>query len=257
MTGPWYLSAMKLLPSPTRRLLARAAAISALALLGRGGRAAAQILPDRLPLASPAPDSFLVRFETTKGNVIIKARRSWSPLGVDRLYHLAANGFYDGAVIYRVGGTKSYPGGFVVQFGFTNDSLVNRAWSKTGISDEPVRTPHRRGTVMFARDGPNTRTIELAIDLSPNSGLDTVHYQRVVGFPPIAEVVEGIAALDSLNRRYGNAPIEHMDSITKGGRKYLERAFPGLDRVLRVSVPTTWPARTPGKARLSRPALRR
>jgi cyclophilin family peptidyl-prolyl cis-trans isomerase len=240
---------MNLHPYPTWRLPARVTLAFTVALLGLSGRAAGQVLPDRLPLASPAPDSFLVRFETTKGVVVIKARRAWSPLGVDRLYHLASHAFYDGAVIYRVGGTKSYPGGMVVQFGMTNDSAVNRAWSKTGIADEPVRTPHRRGTVMFARDGPNTRTIELAFDLSPNGGLDSVHYQGVVGFPPIAEVVEGIRVLDSLNRRHGNAPIEHMDSIANGGRKYLDRAFPGLDRVLTVSVPTTWPAQARGKPR--------
>jgi cyclophilin family peptidyl-prolyl cis-trans isomerase len=104
-------------------------------------------------------------------------------------------------VIYRVGGTKSYPGGMVVQFGLTNDSSVNRAWSKTGIPDEPVRVKHRRGTVMFARQEPNTRTVEIAIDLSPNSGLDTVHYFGVVGFPTIAEVVDGMTVLDSLNRQ--------------------------------------------------------
>jgi cyclophilin family peptidyl-prolyl cis-trans isomerase len=211
-------------------------------LLVLAGPARAQVLPSRLPLTAAAPDSFLVRFETTKGTVLVQARRAWSPLGVDRLYHLASSGFYDGGVIYRVGGTKSYPGGLVVQFGMTNDSAVNRAWSKTGIADEPVRTRHRRGTVMFARDGPNTRTIELAIDLSPNRGLDTVHYQGVVGFPPIAEVVQGMTVLDSLNRRYDNQPIEHMDSIAAGGRKYLDRAFPGLDRVLRVSVVKSWPA---------------
>ncbi len=224
-------------------LLSSAAAIWIVALLGLRAPAAAQVLPSKLPLASPAPDSFLVRFETTKGNVTIKARRSWSPLGVDRLYHLANNRFYDGDVIYRVGETKSYPGGLVVQFGVGNDSAVNRAWSKTGIADEPVRTRHRRGTVMFARGGPNTRTVELAIDLSPNSGLDTVHYQGVVGFPTLGEVVEGMSVLDSLHRRHGNAPIEHMDSIGAGGRTYLDRAFPGLDRILRVSVPTTWPKR--------------
>ena len=187
-----------------------------------------------------APDSFLVAFETTKGKVVMKAHRSWSPLGVDRLYRLAKMGFYRDAVIYRVGGTKSYPGGFVVQFGLTNDSSINRQWSKRGIQDEPVRVRHRRGTVMFARDSANTRTVELAIDLTPNSGLDTVHYQGVVGFPTIAEVVDGMAALDSLNRRHGNAPIENMDSIMVGGRRYLDRKFPGLDRVLTVAVVTEW-----------------
>jgi cyclophilin family peptidyl-prolyl cis-trans isomerase len=199
-----------------------------------------------VPLATPAPDSFVVRFETTRGAVTVKARRAWSPHGVDRLYHLAKAAFYDGAVIYRVGGTMSYPGGMVVQFGEGNDAAVNRAWLARGIPDEPVRTPHRRGTVMFARDGPNTRSIELAIDLTPNGGLDTVHYRGVVGFPPIAEVVEGMTVLDSLERKYGNTPLEGMDSIIAGGRRYLDRKFPGLDRILRVSVPTEWP---PGRPR--------
>src|SRR5215470_14999306 len=143
---------------PIRR---RGAALSfaLLPLLAFSVPTRAQVLPNRLPLGSPAPDSFLVRFETTKGTLLIQARRPWSPLGVDRLYHLASSGFYDGAVIYRVGGTKSYPGGLVVQFGETNDAAANRAWIKTGIADEPVKIKHRRGTVMFARDGPNTRSI--------------------------------------------------------------------------------------------------
>ena len=103
---------------------------------------------------------------------------------------------------------------------------------------------------MFARDGPRTRTIELAIDLSPNTGLDTVHYKGVAGFPPIAEVVEGMAVLDSLNRRYGNAPLEHEDSIVVAGRRYLDRAFPGLDRVTRVSVVREWPEEDLEEARV-------
>jgi cyclophilin family peptidyl-prolyl cis-trans isomerase len=210
-------------------------------LLGLAGPAPAQPMPAKVPLAATGPDSFLVRFETTKGPFAVKARRAWSPHGVDRLYHLARSGFYDGAVIYRVGETKSYPGGLVVQFGLGDDSVANRAWRKTGIPDEPVRVKHRRGTVMFARDGPNTRTVELAIDLSPNSGLDTVHYQGVVGFPTLGEVVEGLPVLDRLERRWGNAPIENMDSITAGGRRYLDRKFPGLDRIRKVSVAAEWP----------------
>jgi cyclophilin family peptidyl-prolyl cis-trans isomerase len=210
--------------------------LTAMLLLGAAQPGSSQPLPSTLPLTTAAPDSFLVRFETTKGEFAIRAHRVWSPLGVDRLYHLAKAGYYDGAVIYRVGGTRSYPGGLVVQFGVTNDSVVNRAWSTTGIPDEPVKTLHRRGTVMFARNGPNTRTVELAIDLSPNSGLDTVHYQGVVGFPTLGEVVEGLPVLDQLERRHGNAPIEHMDSIAALGRRYLDRVFPGLDRIVRVTV---------------------
>lgn len=215
---------------------------ASLVLLVLPGLAHPQPLPDQVPLATPAPDSFLVRFETTRGPFIIKARRTWSPHGVDRLYHLAKVGFHSGAVIYRVGETKSYPGGMVVQFGEINDGTLNRAWLARGIPDEPVRTPHRRGTVMFARNGPNTRSIELAIDLSPNGGLDTVHYQGVVGFPPIAEVIEGMTVLDLLERKHGNAPMDQMDSIIAGGRRFLDRTFPGLDRIVRVAVSAEWPA---------------
>ncbi|HLB55159.1 MAG TPA: peptidylprolyl isomerase [Gemmatimonadales bacterium] len=225
-------------PRPAARQLASGLSfLLAPVLLG------AQAMPNQLPLTAAAPDSFLVSMETTRGRVVIQAHRAWSPLGVDRFYHLTRSGFYDGGVIYRVGPTASYPGGFVVQFGLSNDSSVNRAWNGAGIPDEPVRVPHRRGTVMFARGGPNTRTIELAIDLSANTGLDTVLYQGVRGFPPIGLVVEGMAALDSLNRRYGNAPLAHEDSIAAGGWRYLDRVFPGLDRIQRVRVAKEWRGR--------------
>ena len=197
---------------------------------------AAQPLPSDLPLDATAPDSVLVVFQTTKGDVTIKARRAWSPLAVDRLYHLARSGYYDGCVIFRVGPTASYPGGMVVQFGLTNDSTVNRAWAQAGIDDEPVKVGHRRGMVMLARGGPRTRSNQLAIDLTPNTGLDTVSSNGVIGFPPIAEVVEGMEVLDRLERRHGNGPTARQDSISAKGREYLDRVFPGLDRIVKVAV---------------------
>jgi cyclophilin family peptidyl-prolyl cis-trans isomerase len=211
-----------------------------------GAPLAAQPLPKDLPLSAAAPDSFLVAFETTRGEFTIKARRHWSPLGVDRLYHLARSGYYDGNVIFRVGPTASYPGGMVVQFGLTNDSTVNAAWAGAGIDDEPVKVGHRRGMVMLARGGPRTRSNQLAIDLSPNTGLDTVNSNGVVGFPPIAEVVDGMDVLDRLERRHGNGPTARQDSISVGGKAYLDRAFPGLDGIARASVTTEWGARKQG-----------
>jgi len=201
----------------------------------------AQPLPSQLPLDQPAPDSFLVVFTTTKGAVVLKAHRDWSPHGVDRLYQLARGHYYDGDVIYRVGPTASFKGGYVVQFGVGNSAAVNQAWDAAGIPDEPVRHPNGTGTVGFARAGPNTRSVELAINLTPNTSLDTVQYEGVVGFPPIAEVVEGMSVLESLNRQYGNATLEHWDSIMASGRAYLDRAYPGLDRVVTVAVPDPVP----------------
>jgi peptidyl-prolyl cis-trans isomerase A (cyclophilin A) len=199
-----------------------------------------QPLPSQLPLAAPAPDSFVVTFETTRGRVVLQAHRDWSPLGVDRLYHLARGRYYDGVVIYRVGPTASFKGGYVVQFGVGNSGAANLAWDSAGIPDEPVRHPNGTGTVGFARAGPGSRTVELAINLTPNTSLDTVSYEGVVGFPPVAEVIEGMPVLESLNRQYGNAPLQQWDSIMASGRSYLDRAYPGLDRILSVSVTQTW-----------------
>src|SRR5262245_51427385 len=59
---------------------------------GCGGSSLAN--PSPSDLAKAAPDSFDVRFETTKGPFVMRAHRDWSPLGVDRLHYLTRNGFY-------------------------------------------------------------------------------------------------------------------------------------------------------------------
>jgi cyclophilin family peptidyl-prolyl cis-trans isomerase len=211
--------------------------------LGAAAPTHRRILPGDLPLASAAPDSFLAEFRTAKGNFTMKARRTWSPLGVDRLYHLVQAGYFDGLTIYRVGPTLSVKGGRVVQFGQSGDTTTARAWERATFADEPVVRPHRRGSVNFARGGPNTRTVEIAITTNEAAPLDTVHYQGVVGFPSIAEVEEGVEVLDRLNGQYGNAPIQN-DSLSILGGEYLERVFPGLDHIRSARVTREWTSHT-------------
>ncbi len=195
-----------------------------------------QPLPSDVNLTTQAPDSFVVQFETTKGTVTLRAHRAWSPLGVDRLYQLVVAGYYDGNVIYRVGPTASFTGGYVVQFGVGNSGELNAAWDRAPIADEPVRHGNARGTVNFARAGPNTRTVELAINLTANTTMDTVSYGGVRGFPPIAEVIDGMAVLDAFNRQYGNSVFDQWDSVVALGRSYLDRKYPGLDRIVRARI---------------------
>jgi cyclophilin family peptidyl-prolyl cis-trans isomerase len=215
-------------------------------LLGTAADAAAAsprhaaVMPGGVPLSGAAPDSFVAEFTTTKGRFAMKARRSWAPLGVDRLYHLVEAGYFDGLVIYRVGPTLSVKGGRVVQFGQSGDTAVARAWERATFADEPVVRPHRRGSVNFARGGPGTRSVEIAITTNEAAALDTVQYKGVVGFPCIAEVEQGMDVLDRLNGQYGNAPIEN-DSLSILGGAYLDRAFPGLDRIRSARVTRTWP----------------
>ncbi len=208
------------------------------ALASDGGR----VLPSGMALTTAAPDSFEAEFQTTKGRFTLKARRAWSPLGVDRLYHLVRSGYFDGLTIYRVGETKSVKGGRVVQFGASGDTVVSHAWERATFADEPVLRPHRRGTVNFARGGPNTRTVEVAITTNAAAALDTVNYLGVVGFPSVAEVERGLDVLDRLNGEYGNAPIEN-DSLSILGGEYLKRVFPRLDRIRGAKVTREWRAR--------------
>ncbi len=178
----------------------------------------------------------------------MQAVRAWGPRGVDRLYRLVKGGYYDGLVIYRVGPTKSAPGGLVVQFGSANDTAAIHAWERDTIPDEPVVRPHRRGSVCFARGGPNTRSVELAITTNAATALDTVRYLGVTGFPSIAEVGQGLDVLDRLESKYGNAPIE-SDSLSIGGGAWLDHAFPGLDRIRRARVTKEWGATRRGRGR--------
>ena len=187
--------------------------------------------------ASPrAPDSFLVAFETTKGPFTVMSRREWAPLGVDRFYDLVQRGFYDGVTFHRV------LDGYVAQFGITDSLEVNQAWRSRGLPDEPVVERNTRGRVAFARGGPRSRTAELFIDLSDNSPfLDTIRVGGVPGYPPIGEVSEGMENVAAFESRWADGPSIMEDSIAARGRSYLDRVFPGLDRILRATVVESWP----------------
>jgi peptidyl-prolyl cis-trans isomerase A (cyclophilin A) len=182
-----------------------------------------------------APDSFRVAFETSRGRFDVVAHRAWSPIGVDRFYDLVRRRYYEDARFFRV------VSGFVAQFGLAGDPRVTEAWLSRTIPDEPVRQSNRRGRIAYARAGPNTRSVQLYINLRDNPRLDALNG---FGFPPIAEVVSGMEVVDSLyggygeGRPVGRGPVQ--DSIRARGNEYLERAFPRLDYVRTARVVREW-----------------
>lgn len=176
-----------------------------------------------------APDSFVVALTTSRGPVTLMVHREWAPLGAERFYRLVQESFFDGARFFRV--VK----GFVVQFGLPADPQVGRAWVSRVIPDDPVRHSNRRGTLVFASAGPNSRTTQLFINLADNPRLDT--FGRV-GFPPIGVVTDGMAAVDALNGEYGESPSQ--DAIQRYGNAYLDRLFPRLDYIRTARVVQEW-----------------
>jgi peptidyl-prolyl cis-trans isomerase A (cyclophilin A) len=191
--------------------------------------------PPQSELYAQAPDSFRVGVETSRGRFVMMAHREWAPSGVDRLYYLVKHNYYDGIKFFRV-----IPR-FVVQFGISGDPKIAAVWRERKLADDPVRQSNRRGTVSFASAGPNTRTVQLFINLVDNTRLDTLGR---VGFTPIAKVVEGMDVVDSLYSGYGEAaPRGHgpmQDSISRQGNAYLGRVFPQLDSILFARIERVW-----------------
>jgi cyclophilin family peptidyl-prolyl cis-trans isomerase len=187
------------------------------------------------------PDSFLVTFETSRGPVDVMARKAWSPLGVARLYALLQERHFDDVRFFRV--IKNY----VAQFGLSGDPKVNDAWRDRCISDEPVKHLNTRGAISYARGDSNTRGVQLFINLKDNPKLDTL---GGFGFPPIAEVVRGMEAVDSLYNGYGESAPKSgsqygregpsQDSIGKKGSVYLNGGWPKLDYVKTARIVKEW-----------------
>jgi peptidyl-prolyl cis-trans isomerase A (cyclophilin A) len=199
---------------------------------GASAPSAALTSPNAATLAAPGPDSFTVRFTTSRGSFDVKVHRDWAPLGADRLYHLVGAGFYDGVRFYRV------ISGFMAQFGSHGDPAVEQAWHDLAIADDPVRHRNERGAVTFANAGPNTRSTQLFINFTNNNQLDKI------GFAPIGEVVNGMAVVDSLYNGYGEgAPGGQgpdQGRIAREGNTYLTAQFPKLDYIVSARLVEEW-----------------
>src|SRR5215470_12409240 len=48
-------------------------------------------------LKDQAPDTYQVKFETTRGDFTVAVTRAWAPIGADRFYNLVKHHFYDNA----------------------------------------------------------------------------------------------------------------------------------------------------------------
>ncbi|MDX1493620.1 MAG: peptidylprolyl isomerase [Longimicrobiales bacterium] len=183
---------------------------------------------DDADVGAPA-EPFTVRFETSRGPVDVEFVPEWSPMAVERVRELAEMGYWEGARIYRVNDQYA-------QFGYSGRPALDSVWIPSGLPDEPTRASNTRGTVGFARVGPGTRSAILFINRSDNTGLDQVLWNGVVGFPPVGRVVSGMEYVDALHSEYGDDPVQWEDSIAARGNPFLDRAFPGLDSIIDVTI---------------------
>jgi len=183
--------------------------------------------PDKL--VETGPETFQVRFETTRGEFRVEVNREWAPNGADRFYNLVKHGYYDGVYFYRV------ISGFMAQFGMHGEPQVHVRWKTATIADDSVVASNTRGTISYAKSGPDSRTTQLFINFSDNPGLDAQD------FAPFGRVIEGMEVVDQLHAGYGNIADLGGDGpdaryIAYEGNKYLEENFPELDHIVSATL---------------------
>jgi len=173
-------------------------------------------------LKEKAPETYQVKFVTTRGDFMVTVHRDWAPIGADRFYNLVKHHFYDNASFFRV-----VPG-FVVQFGISAYPPVSAAWENANIKDEPVVGSNKRGYLTYAKTSmPNTRSTQIFINLKDNARLDGQ------GFSPFGVIdAQGMKVVEMMYDQYGDStPDNFQDLITKQGKPYLDKNWPKLDSI--------------------------
>ncbi len=181
------------------------------------------ILKDPSKATEKAPESFKVKFDTTKGAFTLEVTRAWSPLGADRFYNLVKNGYFADIAFFRV------ISGFMVQFGIHGDPAVASAWRGARIQDDPVKQSNTKGYISFAMAGPNTRTTQMFINFGDNDRLDGM------GFSPFGKVTDGMSVVESIYSGYGEGAPSGMGPdqgrVQMQGNAYLKAEFPKMDYI--------------------------
>jgi peptidyl-prolyl cis-trans isomerase A (cyclophilin A) len=205
----------------------------------KGGATTSKTGAARPSLTNPAsmhavaPAEYKALFMTTKGDFTVDVHRDWAPLGADRFYNLVKYGFFTNAPFFRV-----VPG-FIVQFGLGPNPAVNKVWETANLKDDPVKNSNKRGTLVFATAGPNTRTTQLFINFKDNAGLDGQ------GFAPFGEVTQGMDVVDMITSMYGERPDQ--GKIRDEGDAYITKNFPMIDKIKMAKIVPAQPAAAPAE----------
>lgn len=189
------------------------------------GPSAKPSLMNPMSLRAKAPEVYKAKFVTTKGEFVVEVHREWAPNGADRFYNLVKSGFYNDASFFRV-----IPK-FVVQFGMNAKPSVEAVWQKANIRDDAVKQSNKKGYLVFATAGPNTRTTQVFINLSDNTSLDAQ------GFSPFGMVVEGMDVVEKFYSGYGDPPRgPDQGMVASHGKAYLDKNFPQLDSIKTATI---------------------
>jgi len=161
--------------------------------LASGTAVAAGACPTAQPDPLPAGETRTVTLTTPKGAIAIKVEADLSPIAAGNFVALASCGYYDGTVFHR---TATLPDGtpFVIQGG--DPEGTGSGGPGYTITDEPVTTPYKRGTVAMARTAaPNSVGSQYFIVLDDKDGavLSSANTYQIIG-----NVTSGMDVADAI-----------------------------------------------------------
>lgn len=143
-------------------------------------------LPGKEDAAPQITRAVTVVLETTAGDVAIEVYPEAAPNAAQRFVELVQSGFYDDTPVSRV-----VPG-FVAQFG-VNWRTGHRSWQHRTFDDDASLFALERGTLAFAKAGPNTNSTQVFINYRQNNQLAVPEYN----FTVFGKVVDGMDVVDS------------------------------------------------------------
>lgn len=143
-------------------------------------------LPGREDEAPAITRAVTVVMRTTAGDVTIEVYPEAAPNAAQRFVELVETGFYDETPVSRV-----VPG-FVAQFG-VNWREPHNVWRTRTFPDDPSLFALERGTLAFAKAGPNTNSTQVFVNYAENDRLADPQYN----FTVFGKVVDGMDAVDN------------------------------------------------------------
>lgn len=152
-----------------------------------------------------------VRMQTTAGDLVIDVFPDAAPHAAQRFLELVSSGFYDDTPVSRV-----VPD-FVAQFG-VNWREPHKAWKERTFDDDPSYYALERGTLAFAKAGPNTNSTQVFINYKENNRLADPRYN----FTAFGEVVSGMDVVDKFARVGDPSYGLDQERLWQDGGAYLD-----------------------------------
>ena len=126
-----------------------------------------------------------IRLATTAGDVVVEVYPQAAPNAAKRFVELVTSGYYNDTPVSRV------VAGFVAQFGI-NWREPHKAWENRPFNDDPTLFALERGTLAFAKAGPNTNATQVFINYRENNRLADPQFN----FTTFGKVVSGMDVVD-------------------------------------------------------------